>query len=164
MKESWQYYEYLRRWWLLLLLGPTIGALTGLAYYSSQVHPATYDATATVAIADPTWEPDDSLPPSELDEQVQPTLTFSLDSGSDPTEEGAVKSVTSSIARIVSYTNTPVAIQQITIDRNTTDEPWWKPVVLGSVIGTLLVIGGIYVWEDARSYQRHRQQVGAADT
>ena len=26
MKESWLYYDYLRRWWLLLLVGSTIGA------------------------------------------------------------------------------------------------------------------------------------------
>ena len=52
MKESWLYYDYLRRRWWLLLLGPVLGALAGLVYYSTQVHSNQYPVTASVAIPD----------------------------------------------------------------------------------------------------------------
>ena len=148
MKESWLYYDYLRRWWWLLLLGPVLGALAGLSYYSSQLQPIESAVTATIAIQDPNSG------------HGKPTyILTSLDSGFHSTVEKATNAVESQVATMVRYTNGTAVLRELSIDQRGNDEPWWKAVVLGSVIGILLAIGGIYVWEDAQAYQRHRQQI-----
>ena len=152
MKESWLYYDYLRRWWWLLLLGPALGALAGLAYYSSQLRPIESAVTATIAIQDPN-------PGLE-----NPTyILTSLDSGFHSTVEKATNAVESRVATMVRYTNGTAVLRELSIDQRGNDKPWWKAVVLGSVIGILLAIGGIYVWEDAQAYQRHRQQISSVN-
>jgi uncharacterized membrane protein YpjA len=153
MKESWLYYDFLRRWLWLLLVGAMLGALAGLAYYSSQVHPVDYAATATVVITDPTWEGEDA-----------PTMLVSISTVSWPTEKAATASVESSVATMAKYANIPAVIRDVTIAQNGLGAPWWKPVILGTVVSILLTIGAIYTWEDARAYQRHRQQVGPTNT
>ena len=41
--------------------------------------------------------------------------------------------------------------------------PLWKAVVLGSFFGGLLAIGAAYLWDDARSYMRNRQETDSED-
>ena len=55
MKDSWLLYDYLRRWWLLLLVGASLGAIIGLGYYSTQVHPVEYVVTANMVFEDPEY-------------------------------------------------------------------------------------------------------------
>ena len=131
-----------------MLLGPVLGALAGLSYYSSQLQPIESAVTATIAIQDPNSD------------HGNPTyILTSLDSGFHSTVERATNAVESQVATMVRYTNGTAVLRELSIDQRGNDEPWWKAVVLGSVIGILLAIGGIYVWEDAQAYQRHRQQI-----
>ena len=51
-----------------------------------------------------------------------------------------------------------MVMRDLTMGRSKTGEPWWKAVVLGTFVGGLLAIGGIYVWEDAKDYRQHRPQ------
>lgn len=152
MKESWLLYDYLRRWWPWLLLVAVFGALAGLGFYSTQVHRTQYTATATVAIENPVSK-----------SETPPVVSVSVRSTSQPTQEAAVAEVTAKLALIASYAEAPVSVRDSEISRRIGSH-WWKSAVLGGVTAVLLVIGGIYVWEDARSYQRHRRQVGAANT
>ena len=84
----------------------------------------------------------------------------SFDSSVHLTEEKATHEVMSRVAKVVQYTNSTVVLRESLIDQRGIDEPWWKPVGLGSVIGILLAIGWIFVWEDSQAYQRPRQQIG----
>jgi|TARA_Y100000031_G_scaffold153349_1_gene198413 uncharacterized protein involved in exopolysaccharide biosynthesis len=111
MKESWLFYNYVRRWWGLLLLGPALGAVLGLAYYSNQAHPVEYAATATVAIEGPV-----------LENERTPEVVLTIDSSSGRTEEAVVEHVTSTVAKMVAYTKTPIVIREFAVERNETDE------------------------------------------
>ena len=148
MKESWLYYDYLRRWWGLLLLGSVLGSLAGLVYYSNQVHPIEYAVTAMVAVENP-----------KSTDEHPPTVLISLNSGFHPTVEQSTAVVESSVTKLVAYTTTPAVTRELLIDQRGISEPWWKTVVFMSVIGVLLAIGGIYLWEDAQAYRRHRNQL-----
>ena len=109
-----------------------------------------YAVTATVAIPDSRWELENP-----------PYVLTSFDSGFHLTEEKATHQVMSRGDNMVEYTNNTAVLRELLIDQRRIDEPWWKAVVLGSVIGILLAIAGVYVWEDAQAYQRHRQQIAA---
>ena len=149
MKESWLYYDYLRRWWRLLILGLAIGAILGLAYYSVQKNSESYAATATVAIGRSNSDP----------EALQPPVMVTIASDKQSTSEAAIAQVQSAIDRITDYANTPVSVPSLELESKLANA-WWKPIVLGSVLGGLLMIGGIYVWEDALAYHRSRQLTG----
>ena len=146
MKESWIYYDYLRRWWRLLLLGLAVGAILGLAYYSVQNSLDSYAATATVALGNPNSDPD----------AIQSPVMITIASDNQSTSEAAIAQVQSAIGRIVDYTNDPVSVPSLELESKIA-HAWWKSVVVGSVLGGLVVIGGIYVWEDALAYYRSRQ-------
>lgn len=148
MKNSWLHYDYMRRWWGLLLLGTLLGGVVGLAYYSSQAHPVEYAATATVSIK--ATAPRFETPPGPV--------VLTIDTGSQSSEAAAVEDLTSTVAALIRYTLTPVAVQELAVERYTPDAVWWKPVILGSLAGTLLAIAGIYLWEDARAFRRHLYQ------
>ena len=51
MKETWRYYQFLRRWGLLLLLGLVLGALAGIGFYAQQDKQARFKAEAIVSIS-----------------------------------------------------------------------------------------------------------------
>jgi uncharacterized protein involved in exopolysaccharide biosynthesis len=153
MKDSWLLYDYLRRWWLLLLIGTALGAVIGIGYYSNQVHPVEYVVTADMVFEDPAYTGDGPIP----------TVTLAMGPSSLGDGEAAVAHIRTTVAKLASLSDSPVFIRDLSIDRNTTGEPRWKAVVLGSIIGALLVIGGVFVWEDARAYQR-RLQVGSTNT
>ena len=102
----------LRRWWLLLLVGPTIGAILGLAFYNQNHHTAQYTAVATVAITDPTSLSllSDSYSLSlELENPVPlryyraPEVAVAINSGSNASESAAVESVMLAAAKLADY-------------------------------------------------------------
>ena len=150
MKESWLLYDYLRCWWRLLLLGSIWGAVLGLGYYSIQDHPVEYVVTADLVFEDPEYSGRGS----------PPTFTLAMAPTGQPTGDAAIREFRSLLATFANSTNSPVVLQDLSIDVNPTVEPWWKAVVLGSVIGTLLVIGGVHVLEDAQVDQRRQQTEG----
>ena len=147
MKESWVYYDYLRRWWWLLLLGLTLGGSVALVYHLEQAGPLEYTATLTATIGSPSTR---EKPPSAIPVQI---TGHTLD-----TKEAALESVRSMVVQVISYTDAPVEVKDLSIDRHEMGEAWWKAIVLGSLVGIALAIGAIYVWDDASAYQRHRQQ------
>ena len=151
MKGTWLLYDYLRRWWLLLLVGSSLGAVIGLGYYSTQVHPVEYVVTADMVLEDPEY----------LGEGSPPSITLTIAPSGHATIEAASKHIRSAVSKLAAATGTPVALRDLSVVLNTTDEPLWKDVVFGSVIATLMVIGVVYVWEDARAELTRRQTGGA---
>ena len=149
MKESWLYYDYLRRWWWLLLMGPIFGGVFALGYYLMNTGPSEYTAKLMVAIVDPRPPYHDQNPPAVLASLTSDTLA---------SEEAAVDSARSMFVRMAGYTNAPVEPRNMTVYYEGLGTKWWQNAIFGSVVGILLAIGGIYVWEDASAYQRHRQQ------
>jgi len=154
MKESWLYYDYLRRWWLLLLVGPTIGAILGFAYYHQNHHPAQYTAAATVVIKEPTWHLENPALLRLLQYRA-PEVKVAINSGANASESAAIDSVTSAAGKLADYAKGVTELRELSITRlSESGVDFWKPVVMGAVFATLLAIGGIYVWEDARAYRR----------
>jgi hypothetical protein len=147
MKEYWLLYSYFRRWWWLLLLGSTLGAIIGFGVNHSPTHPVKYVVTANLVVEDPEYKGEGS----------PPTVILSKITGRQATKEGAVEWARKAAIRLARDTDSPVIVQDLSIVRKITDEPRWKAGVLGFLIGTLLVIGGVYVWEDTREYLRRQQ-------
>ena len=163
MKESWLYYGYLRRWWLLLLVGATIGAILGFAYYNQSHHPAQYTAAAKVAIKEPTWHLENPAL-LRLRRYRAPEVEVAINSGANASESAAVDSIMSTAAKLADYAKGVTELRQLSITRlPESGVVFWKPVVLGAFIATLLVIGGIYVWSDALAYRRHLQTAESTD-
>jgi len=163
MKESWLYYDYLRRWWLVLLIGPTIGAILGFAYYHQGRVPAEYTATATVAIKERTWHLENAAL-LWLQHYRAPEVEVAINSGANASESSAVDSVMSAAAQVADYAKGGTELRALSIARlPESGDVFWKPVVLGAVFATLLVIGGIYVGDDALAYRRHLQTAEPTD-
>ena len=155
MKDSRLVYDYLRRWWWLLLLGPTLGAIIGLAYYSSQAHPTEYSGTASVSMYGPfmeIWSP----PPK--------MASFNIDVGSWSTEQAAIEYVDSTVRQIDESAEELFVVHGLSINGTNLGNPSWKAIVLGSILGGLLAIGAIYTWEDARGYPRNRRRIKPSTT
>jgi hypothetical protein len=148
MKDSWLLYDYLRRWWLLLLAGSVLGAAIGLSYYSTQEHPVEYIVTADLIITDPEYTGEGSPPRVTL---AQGPIDYA-------SSEEAIEGFRSRVADFANNSDVPVLVRRFSIDIRTVD-PSWKAAVLGGVFGTLMVIGGVYTWEDARAELRS-QQIG----
>ena len=148
MKESWSYFDYMRRWWWLLLLVSTIGFVVGLVYSNIQVYPVAFDAPAPVTIEDPKSSRDSP-----------PSVTVSIQTRGAKDAMEAIDYAGSMIRKIGQHTESPVSIGELRVDRNVERGGWWKPPILGTVLGLLLAIGGIYVLEDALSYNRDRLKV-----
>ena len=93
MKESWLYYDYLRRWWRLLIL-------VGLAYYSVQKQSKSYAATGTVAIG------------NLVDDMggISPSVVVTIASGKQSTADAAVANVQTAFDRVTKHANNPVVI------------------------------------------------------
>ena len=153
MKDTWQLYDYLRRRWLLMLLGAYCGALLGLGYFSIQDHPVEYIVGGDMVIEDPQYTGEGS----------PPTFTLSMPPVRKATSQAAIDQIRWNVAELANTAETPVLLRNVSIDEYPTGEPWWKAVVLGSIIGIALAIWGVYVLDDARSVQR-RRQTGERDT
>ena len=147
MKETWLVYDYLRRFWALLLLFSSLGGLAGLGYYIKQAHPEGYTAQAGIIIENPKSQ---SLSP--------PRVYMTIDSGTWSKEYAAMVSAASNVSLVADYSDAPVSFLDLTVDRKTAGSPWWKAVVFGGVLGTLLAVGSIYVWEDAKAYRRQSHE------
>ena len=142
MKDLWHYYSYLRRWGLLLLLGLLLGALAGLGFAFQRDTPK-FRATVTVVVGG--------------------DLTFKAVSNFETTPQAAAKAMSKIVSRLDTHTDIPIVLQGPSIERRS-ETVWWKPILLGSVFGGLLFVGGAYFWEDARSYQRHCHQNRTRDS
>ena len=145
MKESWLFYNYLRRWWWLLVLGIVTGGTAGLLYYNSQDREFEYTAKATVAIQD-----------TRSLYEIPLVVHISVETGQQATANEAIDSAGSTIREIGNYTGTPVTIRDLVVDRTVDTSGWWKAVVLGAVFGILMAIGAAYVWEDLHLYYRRQ--------
>lgn len=146
MKESWLYYDYLRRWWKILVIGVFFGAFMGIAYYSSQTHGIAYSGTAKIGVYEVV--PGIYTPP-------QVKTSFDVELGSWPSQEGAIEYASSTALEIALVTGSPTVVQQVSLAKSTAGAQLWKVIVLGSTIGFLLAIGIAYVRDDARAYREH---------
>ena len=144
MKESWRYYDYLRRWGLYLLLGIALGALGAFGYILQQDQQPLFEAKATISVAG-----------------TNISINVVSDEYSDPKE--TVESIFNDIGRIQGYTDREIFIGGISLEGRYRP-PLWQPIVLGSIFGGLLALGAAWVWDDTRAYLRHRQQVTSEDT
>ena len=124
MKESWQYYTYLRRWQWLLLLGATSDFMVGLVYSNLQVYPIAFDAKATLAIEDL--------------EGFNLTVPVTVQASSAKDAEEAIDSVALSISLLNSNTDLPIITRELAVTRYVDRSGWWKGAVFGAVIGMLL--------------------------
>ena len=137
------------------MVGTTIGAILGFAYYNQSHHPTQYSAVATVAITDPTGHLEE---PAVLQHYRAPEVEVTINSGANASENVAVDSVMSEAAKLAIYAKGVTELRELSITPLPESGDFlWKPVVMGAFIATLLVIGGIYVWEDALAYRRHLQ-------
>ncbi len=156
MKESWLLYDYARRWWGLLLIFCVVGAMTGRLLDQSVDNPVAYAATTTVAINAPLWSFED---PPGVSHPYPPPVFATLISSTESNRQLAVADIQTQIRRITAYGHILVTSHGIIVDEIPQgDANWWKAVVLGSVLGGLLAVGCIYVWEDAKEYRRQARQ------
>ena len=139
MKETWLYYDFLRRWWLLLILGPGLGALAGLGYFLQQDRPPEFKATASF-----------SIPAEEH--------RFNVVSDVASTERAAVESLVTLANTFEQWTGRRFGIRVVQMERRY-EAVWWRPTALGGVIGALLAVAVSLMWQDTRAYVRHRQQM-----
>ena len=134
MKHPSLDYDYLRRWGPLLLLALFLGALSGLGYVLQQPR-------------------EDFIVSAKF--RVDSQLDFTVVSRAEPTRQAAAKYIGALASDLDSLVDQRIEIIEVSIQGR--DKPnWWKPIVLGSVTGALLIIGAIYVWEDIKSYKRNR--------
>ena len=88
-------YGYLRRWWVVIALGLTLGALAGLAYaYSRGGFSETYRAIAEIHLRSPMGPRD--IPHIHFDILSDPSQTG---------EQAATENATSKVDQFVAYTN-----------------------------------------------------------
>jgi hypothetical protein len=135
-------YDFWLRWRLLLILGLGLGALVGSGIYPQRDQPADFTVTAHLVMA-----------------PRSPLLEFTVVSLPNPNPKEAVEFIVKIATTLEDKTGEPVEIQNLKMERRN-ETAWWKSTVLGGVIGVLLVIGGIILWEDARNDVRRWQQVG----
>ena len=105
-----------------------------------------YDASATLVVEDKTLEPEDRPPPV--------ILTLATDSRAS--EEMAADYITSSVTQMGDYVDVSLDVRNLLIVRRETGFAWWESAFMGAVIGTLMAVAGIYVWDDAKSYLRRQ--------
>ena len=142
MRATWLYYDYLRRFGILILLGFGIGALLGFVYYEARPKRTWYIAQANIAQADTGRSPNFEF------RIVSPDF-------SDPQ---------SAIDHILGITLKLESVSQRNFESNRFEiEGWhrpvlWKTMAVGSVLGGLVAIGVGYVFNDAMTYQRRRRE------
>ena len=140
VKAPWELYDYLRRYWWLLLLGVSIGAAGGIGIHIQRDHPTVYDLIATIRL-------------SNVD-----STTFEIHKRGFHAEEEAIKDITRSIDKLRAVTSTDIGVGSIVVKQIGKSSPAWKATTLGVIIGGLLSIGLIYLWNDARSYLHHLRE------
>jgi len=151
MKESWRYYEFLRRWGLILVLGLVLGALGGLGFDLRQDRHPLFKANALVVITA------EDRPGVWLDRG-----SFKVISEKHSDAESAVRFIVNNTEWLDSQPDYIVTVEAITIDV-LHPFPLWKAMVLGGVFGVLLVIGSAYLWDDSQAYMRYRKETDSDD-
>ena len=150
MKESWQFYDYLKRWWILLLVGCLVGVVSGYLLNQPTVMAKSYSANTTATIRNaPIW------PYDPLMAESTPPLVVTLDSGAKPTLEDATQALRIKTERLANYSGAAIDRGEIIVDQLSAATDTWKSMILGGVIGGLLAIGFAYVWDDTRAYRKH---------
>ena len=133
MHESWRYYDYLRRWGLLLLLGLALGALAGFGIGQQQKQ--LFKATATVSASETSFR------------------IVSTKKTSDPKE--AVGSILNNVKAFSAANAIDIEVVDFSIQGRYRN-PLWKAMLLGGVVGALLAFGAAFVWDDVRALKHHR--------
>ena len=155
MKDSWLLYDYLQRWWRVLLLCCALGILGAYLVNEPAVYAKEYSATATLAFTDPSWVPE---LPSLLAGSRPPEALVTIELGPKPTQEEAKAVINAKISQLSEYSGNPVERREIIIHEDAHGTwAWWKGTTLGAVIGVLAAIGMIYVWTDVQAYSRREQ-------
>ena len=152
MKESWRYYDFLRRWGLLLLLGLGLGALAGFGFFIQQEQQPRFKANAKLSVFT-----------EDRPGVIGHRLDFNVVSNEFSDPKSAVKSILATAEVLGAQTGINVDAGDISL-KGQYSSPVWRTIMLGSVIGGLLVIGATYVWDDALAYMRHRRQNDSKDT
>lgn len=145
MKDSWFLYDYLRRWWWLLLSAVMLSAALGLAFVVTNADPPQYIAKATVTVAGPK---------RVTIEDSAATGPINISSVPLSSQRAAMDALDTSITKIITYTRTPVKVSGYSVVRQRRSPSWIQNVTLGSVLALLIVVGSVYVWEDAKAYRR----------
>jgi len=86
MKDSWLLYDYLQRWWRLLLLCCALGILVVYLVDEPLNDDKGYLATATLAFTDHRWVPE---LPTLLAGSSPPQALVAIKSGPKPTQKEA---------------------------------------------------------------------------
>ena len=155
MKDSWLLYDYLQRWWRLLLLCCALGILGAYLVNEPTVYAKEYSATATLAITDHKWVPS---PSPIFAGSRPPEALVTIESGIKPTQEEATAVINTKLYRLSEFNERPLELREIVIHESALGNwAWWKGITLGAVIGILAAIGIIYVWTDVQAYSRREQ-------
>jgi hypothetical protein len=141
MKESWLYYDYLRRWGILLIVGVALGLLAGLGYNLVVDQQPLFKAKGAVGVSNM-------------------TLDVVSKDYSDPQE--AFDSIVGDARRLDDLTEVDVVVSGILVEQIHVP-PLWQPIVLGGLFGGLFILGAAWVWDDTRSYLRYRKQNPSQD-
>ena len=137
MRATWLYYDYLRRYGVLIVLGLVIGASLGFGYNQTQPKRPIYVAQATIA--------------------ESPYAGFFMFTKEHGEPQAAVDDILNTVKRLGSAAALDYEVKDIKISsryRNVL----WKTMVMGSVVGCLVAIGVGYVWDDVMTYQRRRKE------
>ena len=160
MKESWTYYDHVRRWWRFFILGLCLGALAGFGFYIQQDHKVEFGFVVTIDLKmlEESQIIGDTIAPGIINLQIIGDRFSS--------EKEAVEQKELAVAQMQAATVWgEAAFQRAPVEGERQDASLWKAIVLGGVIGGLLSVGFVYVWSDILQYRRHRRkfEVGEAD-
>ena len=142
MNYSWLFYDYFRRWGLLVLLGLAVGGLLGFGYYQQHDKKPRFTAIAVMATSE--------------------TVRFNVVSPDLPNPQDAVDNILTTIKQLDAEINTTTEVKDLSITSRYR-VVIWKTIAVGSVLGGLVAIGIAYLWDDARTYQRRRYPRESAD-
>ncbi len=132
-------------------MGLVVGAIAGLGFYVQQDQEQLFTATALVTLSTES-RPGVSRP--------RGTFLVSSKEFSDP--KTSVAAIMSNAKWLNAQPGYIVTVENLTI-ASRFPSPLWKAVVLGSIFGGLFAIGAAYLWDDARSYMRNRQETDSED-
>ena len=139
MKATWLYYDYLRRYGILILLGLVIGAAFGFVFHQTQPDRTIYVAQAHIG----------SLP----------NFGFLMITRAHQNPQEAVDDILYAVKYLESAGSKDYIIKDFEVSARYRSV-LWKTMAIGSVVGCLVAIGAGYVWQDALTYQRRRREGG----
>ena len=150
MKDSWLLYDYIKRWWRLLLLCCALGILVAYLMDEPKVYAKAYSASATLAFTHHKWVPE---LPTSLGGSSIPHALVTVEFAPQSTLENIKAAINAKQSELSAYSGIPVETREIVIRENPQGTWfWWKALTLGGVIGLLAAIGFIYIWTDVQAY------------